>query len=91
MLRVTKPRFADANRGFCFPDAMNRKDQRIMSNTNTTAPTGADRELALLLGTFWFDFEQAAELGNAALGLQPEPVQPGEPRASDARIPEYAI
>jgi hypothetical protein len=88
MLRVNKPRFADANRGFCFPDAMNRKDQRIMSNTNTATVTGTDRELTLLLGTFWFDFEQAAELGTAALGIQPEA---GEETTSDTRIPEYAI
>ncbi len=62
-----------------------------MSNTNTAAVTNNDRELALLLGTFWFDFEQAAELGTAALGIQPEAREIGEDNTSGSRIPEYAI
>lgn len=62
-----------------------------MSNTNTATANGTDRELTLLLGTFWFDFEQAAELGNAALGIRPEAREIGEDNASDSRIPEYAI
>lgn len=62
-----------------------------MSNTKTATVTGTDRELTLLLGTFWFDFEQAAELGNAALGIQPEAREAGEDTTSDTRIPEYAI
>jgi hypothetical protein len=36
-----------------------------MSNTDTAVRD--NRELTLYLGTYWFDFEQAAELGNEAL------------------------
>jgi len=60
-----------------------------MSNKNTVP--GTDRELTLLLGTYWFDFEQAAELGNAALSLLPPAPERGTEAVSESAIPEYAI
>ena len=63
-----------------------------MSNTNTaTLAEEVAREFNLFLGTYWFDFEQAAESGQALLAPAENAGQNGEGAATVGQAPEYSI
>jgi hypothetical protein len=63
-----------------------------MSNTN--AAVLADevaREFNLFLGTYWFDFEQAAELDNATLASRTDARPGGQRKTTEGQLPDYII
>ena len=60
-----------------------------MNNVNTVVPD--DHELTLLLGTYWFDFEQAAELIHTAVAARKTARQDNKSEASEDQLLDYVI
>ena len=61
-----------------------------MSNNNNKAVCN-NRELTLLLGTYWFDFEQAAELINTAVAHRRAECPSEETKVTEELFSDYAI
>jgi hypothetical protein len=63
-----------------------------MSNTNTAGlAEEVAREFNLFLGTYWFDFEQAAESAQALLASPKAAGQDSEDKPTEGQVPEYTI
>ncbi len=63
-----------------------------MSNTNTaTLAAEVAREFNLFLGTYWFDFEQAAESAQVLLAPAKDASQNTESNSTEGLAPDYSI
>jgi hypothetical protein len=63
-----------------------------MSNTNTaTLAAEVAREFNLFLGTYWFDFEQAAESAQVLLAPAKDTSQNTESKPTEGQVPDYSI
>ena len=63
-----------------------------MSNTNTaTLAAEVAREFNLFLGTYWFDFEQAAESAQVLLAPPKDAGRNTEGNSTEGQAPDYSI